>query len=107
MVLYAYVCVCAFSLHRESPDRILGDKPLLFKGGGFCPSVGFERYEDKGEKSAPKFVTSSNYHKEEESLKPTRTHYPSNPMPCFNPKRGVKKNTPNPSEEVYICRLLG
>jgi hypothetical protein len=34
MVLYAYVCVCAFSLRRESPDRILGDKPLLFKGGG-------------------------------------------------------------------------
>jgi hypothetical protein len=34
-------------------------------------SVGFERYKDKGEKSAPKFVPSSNYHKEEESLKPT------------------------------------
>jgi hypothetical protein len=27
--------------------------------------VGFERYEKKGEKSAPKFVSSSNYHKEE------------------------------------------
>jgi hypothetical protein len=36
--------------------------------------VGFERCEDKGEKSAPKFVPSSNYHKEEESLKPTKTH---------------------------------
>jgi hypothetical protein len=23
------VCVCAFSLHRESPDVILGDKPLI------------------------------------------------------------------------------
>jgi hypothetical protein len=33
MVLYAYVCVCAFSLRRESPNRILGDKPLLFQGG--------------------------------------------------------------------------
>jgi hypothetical protein len=33
MVLYAYVCVCAFSLHRESPARILADKPLLFQGG--------------------------------------------------------------------------
>jgi hypothetical protein len=30
MVLYAYVC--AFSLHRDSPGRILGDKPLLFQG---------------------------------------------------------------------------
>jgi hypothetical protein len=41
--------------------------------------VGFERCEYKGEKSAPKFVPSSNYHKEEEALKPTKTHYPSNP----------------------------
>jgi hypothetical protein len=23
------VCVCAFSLHRESPDMILGDEPLI------------------------------------------------------------------------------
>jgi hypothetical protein len=65
--------------------------------------VNFERCEDKGEKSAPKFVPSSHYHKEQESLKSTKTHYPSNPKPSFNPKRGVKKNTPNPSEDVYIC----
>jgi hypothetical protein len=60
--------------------------------------VGFERCEDKGEKNAFKFVPSSNYHKEKESLKPTKIHYPSNPKPSFNPKRGVKKNTLNPSE---------
>ncbi len=30
MVLNAsYVCLHAFSLHRESPDMILGDKPLI------------------------------------------------------------------------------
>jgi hypothetical protein len=69
--------------------------------------VGFERCEDNGEKSAPKFVPSSNYHKEEESLKPTKTHYPSSHKPSFNPKRGVKKNTPNPSEKVYICMFCG
>jgi hypothetical protein len=69
--------------------------------------VGCERCEDKGEKSTPKFVPSSNYHKEEESLKPTKTHYTSNPKPSFNPKRGVKKNTPNPSEEVYISMFCG
>jgi hypothetical protein len=34
--------------------------------------IGFERCEDKGEKSAPKFIPSSNYHKEEEALKPTK-----------------------------------
>jgi hypothetical protein len=26
-------CVCVFSLRRESPDMILGDKPLFFQGG--------------------------------------------------------------------------
>jgi hypothetical protein len=35
-------------------------------------SVGFERCEKKGEKSAPKFVRSFSYHKEEEALKPTK-----------------------------------
>jgi hypothetical protein len=25
------VCVCAFSLRRESPDMILGDKPLIYE----------------------------------------------------------------------------
>jgi hypothetical protein len=34
--------------------------------------VVFERCEDKGEKSAPKFVPSSNYHKEEETVKSTK-----------------------------------
>jgi hypothetical protein len=55
--------------------------------------VGFERCEKKGEKSAPTFVSSSNYHKEEEALKPTKTHYPSNPKPSFNPKREVKRES--------------
>jgi hypothetical protein len=54
--------------------------------------VGFERCEDKGEKSDPKFVPSSNYHKEEEALKPTKTHYTS-----FNPKIEVREK--NPSRE--------
>jgi hypothetical protein len=53
--------------------------------------IGFERCKKNDEKSAPKFVPSSSYHKEEESLKPTKTHYPSNPKPSFNPKRGVKR----------------
>jgi hypothetical protein len=56
--------------------------------------VGFERYEKKGEKSAPMFVPSSSYHKEEEALKPTKAHYPSNAKPSFNPKREVRKETP-------------
>jgi hypothetical protein len=65
--------------------------------------VGFERCEKKGEKSAPKFVLSSNYHKEEEALKPTKTHYPSNPKPFFNPKREVRKETPKSREKAFMC----
>jgi predicted nuclease with TOPRIM domain len=49
-------------------------------------SVGFERCEDKSEKSAPKFIPSSTYHKEEATIKSTKAHYPSNPKPSFNPK---------------------
>jgi hypothetical protein len=60
--------------------------------------VGFERCEKKGEKSAPKFVPSSSYHKEDEALKPTKAHYPSNLKSSFNPKREVRKETLKPRE---------
>jgi predicted nuclease with TOPRIM domain len=53
--------------------------------------VRFERCEKKCENSVPKFVPSSSYHKEEKALKPTKTHYPSNPKPSFNPKREARK----------------
>jgi hypothetical protein len=69
--------------------------------------VGFESCEDKGEKSAPKFVPSSNYHKEEETLKSTKTRYPSNPKPCFNLKREERKETPKPRKEAFICMFCG
>jgi hypothetical protein len=62
--------------------------------------VDFDRCEDKGEKSASKFIPSSTYHKEEETIKSTKTHYSSNPKPFFNPKRGVKKETPKLREEA-------
>jgi hypothetical protein len=64
---------------------------------------GFERCEKKSEKSAPKFVPNSSYHKEEEALKSTKAHYPSNPKPSFNPKREVRKETTKPREEAFIC----
>jgi cation transport ATPase len=41
--------------------------------------VGFERCEDKGEKSAPKFIPSSTYHQEEKTIKSTKSHDTSNP----------------------------
>jgi hypothetical protein len=64
--------------------------------------VGFERCEDKGEKSGLKFIPSSNYHKEEATFKSTKTYYPSNPKSSFNPKREVKKETPKPREETFF-----
>jgi hypothetical protein len=69
--------------------------------------VGFERCEKKGEKSASKFVSSSSYHKEEEALKPTKAHYPSNPKPYFNPKREARKETPKLREEAFACMFCG
>jgi hypothetical protein len=69
--------------------------------------VGFERCEKKGEASATKFVTSSSYYKKEETLKPTKTHYPSNPKSSFKPKRDVKKETPKPRKEAFVCMFCG
>jgi hypothetical protein len=63
--------------------------------------VEFERCEDKGEKSAPKFIPSSTYHKEEATIKSTKAHYPS------NPKREARKETPKPREEAFICMFYG
>jgi hypothetical protein len=69
--------------------------------------VRFEGCEKKDEKNAPKFVPSSNYNKEEEALKSTKTHYPSNPKPSFNPKREVKREFPEPREKVFVCMFCG
>jgi hypothetical protein len=69
--------------------------------------LGFERCENKDEKSASKFVPSSSYHKEEEALKPTKAHYPSNPKSSFNPKREARKETPKPREEAFVCMFCG
>jgi hypothetical protein len=66
-------------------------------------SIGFERCEDKGEKSALKFIPSSTYHKEEATIKSTKSHYPSNAKPSFNSKREVRKETPKSREEAFIC----
>jgi hypothetical protein len=66
----------------------------------------FRRCEDKGEKRAPKFVPTSNYHKEEEIIKSTKTHYPSSPKPSFNPKREVRKETPNLERKLFYLHVL-
>jgi hypothetical protein len=52
-------------------------------------------------------VPSSSYHKEDEALKPTKAHYPSNSNPSFNPKREARKETPKPREEAFVCMFCG
>jgi hypothetical protein len=69
--------------------------------------IGFERCEDKGEKSVQMFIHSSTYHKEEATIKPTKAHYPSNPKPSFNPNREVRKETPKVREEAFVCMFCG
>jgi hypothetical protein len=69
--------------------------------------VGFERCENKGEKSASKFIPSSPYHKEKATIKSTKAHYPSNSKPSFNPKREVMRETPKPREKAFICMFCG
>jgi hypothetical protein len=69
--------------------------------------VGFERCEDEGVKSAPKFIPSSTYHQEEKTIKSTKTHYRSNPKTSFNHKREVRKETPKPKEEAFVCMFCG
>jgi hypothetical protein len=65
--------------------------------------VGFERCEDKGVKSAPKFTPSSNYHQDGKTIKSTKTHYPSSTKPSFNPKREVRKEIPKLRQEAFVC----
>jgi hypothetical protein len=69
--------------------------------------VDFERCEDKGVKSAPRFVPSSNCHKEDETIKSTKTHYPFSPKPSFNPKKEVRKEIPKPRGEAFVCMFCG
>jgi hypothetical protein len=69
--------------------------------------VGFERCEDKGEKSALKFIPSCSYHKEEATIKSTKAHYPFNPKPSINPKREVRKETPKLRVEAFVCMFCG
>jgi hypothetical protein len=65
--------------------------------------LGLRDVKKKDEKSAPKFAPITNYHKEAKTLKPTKTHYPSNPKSSFNLKSEVKKETPKPREQAFVC----
>jgi hypothetical protein len=67
--------------------------------------VGFERCNDKSEKSASKFIPSSTYHEEEATIKPTKAHYPSNLKSSFNPKTSKERN-PQAERESFCLHIL-
>jgi hypothetical protein len=71
--------------------------------------LGYERCEPKGEIST-KFVLSSTYKDEQETLKAKPIPYPPNPKPSFNPKK-VQRQTTNSSmlnlDGVYTCMFCG
>jgi hypothetical protein len=69
--------------------------------------VGFGRCDDKGVKSAPKIIPSSNYHQGEKTIKSIKTHYSSSPKPFFNPKRELRKEIRKPREESFVCLFCG
>jgi hypothetical protein len=68
--------------------------------------LGYESCEDKGEIST-KFVASSTYNDEKETLKAKQTPYPPNPKPSFNPKRGVKRESSKSREKAFVCMFHG
>jgi hypothetical protein len=72
-------------------------------------SLGYERCEPKGEIST-KFVSTSTYNDEEETLKAKPIPYPPNSNTTFNPKK-VQRQTTNSSmhniDNVYICMFCG
>jgi hypothetical protein len=65
--------------------------------------VNFERCEDKSENRDPKFIPTSNYHKEEKTIKSIKTHYTSSPKSSFNPKRELRKEILKTTKEVFVC----
>jgi hypothetical protein len=69
--------------------------------------IGFEICEEKNEKRAHKFVPTSNYHKEEETIKFTKPYYPSSPKSSFKLKRDVKKKNPKPRKKAFVYMFCG
>jgi hypothetical protein len=71
--------------------------------------LGYERCDDKGEVST-KFVSSSTYKDEEQTLKAKQIPYPLNPKSSFNPKRAQKQTTNSCMsnfDDVYIYMFCG
>jgi hypothetical protein len=106
-IAYLTACLQKTALSEKMIEYDLSRVEESATKSAYKLGVGFERCEDKGERSVPKFVPSSNYHKEEEALNQTKTNYPSNPKPSFNHKREVRKETPKSREEDFVFMFCG
>jgi hypothetical protein len=106
-VAYLTACFEKTALSEKMIEEDLSQVEESATKSTYRLGIGFERWEMKDEKSAPKFVPSFSYHKEEEALKSTKVHYPSNPKPSFNPKREASKETPKPRDEAFVCIFCG
>jgi hypothetical protein len=56
--------------------------------------IDFERCEDNGEKSALKFISNSTYHKEEATIKPTKSSLPIQSKAILQPKERSEERNP-------------
>jgi hypothetical protein len=66
--------------------------------------VGFERCEDKGEKSAPKFIPSSSYHKEEATINlPKLITHPTESHPSTKREKQGKKPPSRERKHLFAC----
>jgi hypothetical protein len=64
--------------------------------------VGFERYEDKGEKSALKFIPSSTYHKEKQQSSSLTTH-PTQSHPSTQIEKQGKNPLSRERKLLFTC----
>jgi hypothetical protein len=106
-VAYLTACLEKTALSEKLIEEDLSRVEECATKSTYRLGVVLERCEDKGEKSAPKFIPSSTNHKEEATIKSTKAHYPSNPKSSFNLKREARKETPKPREETFICMFCG
>jgi hypothetical protein len=67
--------------------------------------VGFERCEDKGEKSAPKFILSSNCHTEEEVLK-HQNSLPTQSKAILQPQERSEEGIPQAERGSFCLHIL-
>jgi hypothetical protein len=106
-VAYLTVCLEKTVLSEKMVENDLSRVEKSATKFTYKLGVGFERCEDKGKKSALKFIPSSTYHQEEKIIKSTKANYPSNPKPSFNPKIELRKKTSKPRKKAFMCMFCG